>query len=140
MVFSPLYKVKQIELLELKEKLAQKRKILRDWENPYKVNDPRQIEVMEEHLIATLTRVKNKKIFQFKLEEQIDQLRGEVLCYRSRRHNMEKNLIPICMKSQARLESELASVIVVLLLRFNAKPPSVATESSDGKSSKEVIR
>ncbi|KAF9662285.1 hypothetical protein SADUNF_Sadunf18G0037100 [Salix dunnii] len=54
-------KVKHIELLELKEKLAQKRKILRDWTNPDKVNDPRQIKVMEEHLIATLTRVKNKK-------------------------------------------------------------------------------
>ena len=42
---------------------------------------------------------------------KIDQLSGEVLCYRSRRHNMEKNLIPICMKSQARLELKLASVI-----------------------------
>ncbi|XP_011002840.1 PREDICTED: MADS-box transcription factor ANR1-like [Populus euphratica] len=54
-------KVKQAELLESKEKLAQKRKILRDWTNPDKINDLRQIKIMEEHLVATLARVKSKK-------------------------------------------------------------------------------
>ncbi|KAJ6856655.1 hypothetical protein NC651_038341 [Populus alba x Populus x berolinensis] len=54
-------KAKQAELLELREKLAQKRKILRDWTNPDKIDDLRQIKIMEEHLVATLARVKSKK-------------------------------------------------------------------------------
>ncbi|KAJ6862539.1 hypothetical protein NC652_039400 [Populus alba x Populus x berolinensis] len=54
-------KEKQAELLELREKLAQKRKILRDWTNPDKIDDLRQIKIMEEHLVATLARVKSKK-------------------------------------------------------------------------------
>ncbi|XP_048227790.1 agamous-like MADS-box protein AGL65 isoform X2 [Ricinus communis] len=50
------------ELIELKEKLAEKRRILREWNNPYEVDSLAQIRIMEEHLIASLTRVRNIKI------------------------------------------------------------------------------
>ncbi|XP_050219363.1 agamous-like MADS-box protein AGL65 [Mercurialis annua] len=46
---------------ELQEKLAEKRSILREWKNPYKVDNLPQIKIMEEHLIGSLTRVRNIK-------------------------------------------------------------------------------
>ncbi|KDP34023.1 hypothetical protein JCGZ_07594 [Jatropha curcas] len=47
---------------ELKQKLIEKSRILRDWKNPYTVDNLDQIKVMEEHLIASLERIKERKI------------------------------------------------------------------------------
>ncbi|MBA0574968.1 hypothetical protein Golob_027724, partial [Gossypium lobatum] len=47
-------KLYEDELKELKEKLAEKSKILRDWKNPGNVENLNQIKFMENHLIASL--------------------------------------------------------------------------------------
>eukprot|EP00257_Ricinus_communis_P025202 XP_025012616.1 agamous-like MADS-box protein AGL65 [Ricinus communis] len=60
--FGKLIQFENPELIELKEKLAEKRRILREWNNPYEVDSLAQIRIMEEHLIASLTRVRNIKI------------------------------------------------------------------------------
>ncbi|PPS08873.1 hypothetical protein GOBAR_AA11771 [Gossypium barbadense] len=49
------------ELRELKEKLAKKSKILRDRKNPGNVENLNQIWFMEDHLIASLNRLRNRK-------------------------------------------------------------------------------
>ncbi|XP_022754147.1 agamous-like MADS-box protein AGL65 [Durio zibethinus] len=54
-------KLHEDQLNELKEKLAEKSRILREWKNPNNVEDLSQIKIMEEHLIASLNRIKNKK-------------------------------------------------------------------------------
>ncbi|KAJ0090742.1 hypothetical protein Patl1_13762 [Pistacia atlantica] len=41
------------QLRELKQKLAEKRGILREWKNPQNVKDLAQIKIMEEHLMET---------------------------------------------------------------------------------------
>ncbi|XWS72375.1 hypothetical protein CRYUN_Cryun02cG0034800 [Craigia yunnanensis] len=54
-------KLHEDQLKELKEKLAEKSRILRDWKNPNNVEDLSQIIIMEEHLIASLNRLRNNK-------------------------------------------------------------------------------
>ncbi|XVE97767.1 hypothetical protein REPUB_Repub03eG0047200 [Reevesia pubescens] len=58
-------KLYEDQLKELKEKLAEQSKILRDWKNPNNVEDLSQIKIMEEHLIAGLERIRNKKGYFF---------------------------------------------------------------------------
>ncbi|KAK6236678.1 hypothetical protein SCA6_012015, partial [Theobroma cacao] len=54
------YTMKADQLKELKEKLAEKSKILRDWKYPQNVEDLSQIKIMEDHLIAYLNGVRNR--------------------------------------------------------------------------------
>ncbi|XP_039044180.1 agamous-like MADS-box protein AGL65 [Hibiscus syriacus] len=54
-------KAHEEQLRELKEKLAEKSKILRDWKDPSNVEDLAQIKLMEEHLISSLNGIRNKK-------------------------------------------------------------------------------
>ncbi|KAB2034487.1 hypothetical protein ES319_D04G089800v1 [Gossypium barbadense] len=49
------------QLQELKNKLTEKSKILRDWKNPENVEDLNQIKFMEDHLIASLNGLRNRK-------------------------------------------------------------------------------
>ncbi|KAK8292046.1 hypothetical protein V6Z12_D06G097000 [Gossypium hirsutum] len=46
---------------ELKEKLAEKSKILRDWKDTGNVENLNQIKFMENHLIASLNGLRNRK-------------------------------------------------------------------------------
>ncbi|KAK8302545.1 hypothetical protein V6Z12_D04G094800 [Gossypium hirsutum] len=48
------------QLQELKNKLTEKSKILRDWKNPENVEDLNQIKFMEDHLIASLNGLRNR--------------------------------------------------------------------------------
>ncbi|KAL9444978.1 hypothetical protein AB3S75_018051 [Citrus x aurantiifolia] len=54
-------KLQQDQLRELKDKLAEKTKILREWKNPHNVKDIAQINIMEEHLVGSLVKIRNKK-------------------------------------------------------------------------------
>ncbi|KAH9805041.1 hypothetical protein KPL71_002300 [Citrus sinensis] len=54
-------KLQQDQLRELKDKLAEKTKILREWKNPHNVKDIAQIHIMEEHLVGSLLKIRNKK-------------------------------------------------------------------------------
>ncbi|GMI97901.1 AGAMOUS-like 30 [Hibiscus trionum] len=62
-------KLYEEQLRELKGRLAEKSKILRDWKDPRNVEDIAQLKLMEEHLAATLNGVRNKKS-QFAMEMQ----------------------------------------------------------------------
>ncbi|KAG8491368.1 hypothetical protein CXB51_014508 [Gossypium anomalum] len=57
------------QLQELKDKLDKKSKILRDWKNPENVEDLNQIKFMEDHLIASLNGLQNRKN-QLAMEQQ----------------------------------------------------------------------
>nr|KJB65466.1 hypothetical protein B456_010G096200 [Gossypium raimondii] len=57
------------QLQELKDKLTKKRKILRDWKYPENVEDLNQIKFMEDHLIASLNGLRNRKN-QLAMEQQ----------------------------------------------------------------------
>ncbi|KAL1104827.1 hypothetical protein V6Z11_D04G093300 [Gossypium hirsutum] len=50
------------QLQELKNKLTEKSKILRDWKNPENVEDLNQIKFMEDHLIASLNGLRNRNL------------------------------------------------------------------------------
>ncbi|XP_039042743.1 agamous-like MADS-box protein AGL30 [Hibiscus syriacus] len=63
-------KVHEDQLRELKGKLAEKSKILRDWKDPSKVEDMAQIKAMEEHLISSLNGIRNKKSQLAMVEQQ----------------------------------------------------------------------
>ncbi|TYG73367.1 hypothetical protein ES288_D04G095900v1 [Gossypium darwinii] len=54
-------KLYEDQLQELKNKLTEKSKILRDWKNPENVEDLNQIKFMEDHLIASLNGLRNRK-------------------------------------------------------------------------------
>ncbi|XVF48762.1 hypothetical protein PTKIN_Ptkin03bG0215200 [Pterospermum kingtungense] len=54
-------KLYEDQLKELKETLAEKSRILRDWSNPNNIEDLSQIKIMENHLIASLNRIRNNK-------------------------------------------------------------------------------
>ncbi|KAJ4708903.1 MADS-box protein [Melia azedarach] len=54
-------KVQEDHLRELKEKLSEKSRILREWKNPHNVKDLAQINIMEEHLIGSLNKIRIKK-------------------------------------------------------------------------------
>ncbi|KAK8991557.1 hypothetical protein V6N11_062564 [Hibiscus sabdariffa] len=49
------------QLGELRERLAEKSKILRDWKDPNNVEDLAQLNLMEEHLMASLGGIRKKK-------------------------------------------------------------------------------
>ncbi|WCJ29305.1 Agamous-like MADS-box protein AGL65 [Euphorbia peplus] len=55
-------KLQKQQLKEVKEKLVEKRKILRDWKNPYNVESLEKIKIMEDHLNATLYKLHNLKV------------------------------------------------------------------------------
>ncbi|KAB2077285.1 hypothetical protein ES319_A06G090700v1 [Gossypium barbadense] len=57
------------QVQELKDKLTKKSKILRDWKNPENVKDLNQIKFMEDHLIASLNGLRNRKN-QLAMEQQ----------------------------------------------------------------------
>ncbi|KAH1038993.1 hypothetical protein J1N35_040736 [Gossypium stocksii] len=63
-------KLYEDELQELKDNLAEKSKILRDWRNPNNVVDLNQIKMMEDHLIASLNGLRSRKN-QLAMEQQI---------------------------------------------------------------------
>nr|KJB76472.1 hypothetical protein B456_012G090200 [Gossypium raimondii] len=65
------------ELQELKHKLVQKSKILRDWRNPNNVEDINQIKMMEDHLIESLNGLRSRKN-QLTIEQQIRERESEV--------------------------------------------------------------
>ncbi|KAK8505235.1 hypothetical protein V6N12_067205 [Hibiscus sabdariffa] len=54
-------KVYEEQLKEVKQKLAEKSRILRDWKNPNNVDDLDQLNIMEEHLTASLRGIRNRK-------------------------------------------------------------------------------
>ncbi|KAK8706867.1 hypothetical protein V6N13_057942 [Hibiscus sabdariffa] len=54
-------KVYEEQLKEVKQKLAERSRILRDWKNPSNVADLAQLNIMEEHLTASLRGIRNKK-------------------------------------------------------------------------------
>ncbi|KAH7557165.1 hypothetical protein JRO89_XS11G0064800 [Xanthoceras sorbifolium] len=62
-------KLQQDKLRELKEKIAQKTKILSAWKNPQNINDLNQIQMMQDHLAASLNNIKAKKR-ELVIEEQ----------------------------------------------------------------------
>nr|KJB65465.1 hypothetical protein B456_010G096200 [Gossypium raimondii] len=62
-------KLYEDQLQELKDKLTKKRKILRDWKYPENVEDLNQIKFMEDHLIASLNGLRNRKN-QLAMEQQ----------------------------------------------------------------------
>ncbi|XP_040968558.1 uncharacterized protein [Gossypium hirsutum] len=63
-------KLYEDELQELKDKLVEKSKILRDWRNPNNVEDLNQIKMMEDHLIASLNGLRSRRN-QLAMEQQI---------------------------------------------------------------------
>ncbi|XP_021277535.1 agamous-like MADS-box protein AGL65 [Herrania umbratica] len=69
---SNVLKLHEDQLKELKEKLAEKSKILRDWKYPQNVEDLSQLKIMEEHLIAYLNGIRNKKC-----QLAMEQLKGQ---------------------------------------------------------------
>ncbi|KAK8292045.1 hypothetical protein V6Z12_D06G096900 [Gossypium hirsutum] len=62
-------KLYEDQLQELKDKLTKKSKILRDWKYPENVEDLNQIKFMEDHLIASLNGLRNRKN-QLAMEQQ----------------------------------------------------------------------
>ncbi|KAL5812116.1 hypothetical protein ACOSQ3_027066 [Xanthoceras sorbifolium] len=54
-------KFQQDRLKELNEKIAQKTKILSEWKNPQKINNLNQIQIMQNHLAASLNNIRAKK-------------------------------------------------------------------------------
>ncbi|KAK8973183.1 hypothetical protein V6N11_049530 [Hibiscus sabdariffa] len=62
-------KLYEEQLRELRERLAEKSKILSDWKDPNNVEDLAQLNLMEEHLIASLGGIRKKK-GQFAMELQ----------------------------------------------------------------------
>ncbi|KAL5783534.1 hypothetical protein ACOSP7_008563 [Xanthoceras sorbifolium] len=54
-------KLQQDKLRELNEKIAQKTKILSAWKNPQNLNDLNQIQMMQDHLAASLNNIRGKK-------------------------------------------------------------------------------
>ncbi|KAL5786450.1 hypothetical protein ACOSQ2_008842 [Xanthoceras sorbifolium] len=54
-------KLQQDKLRELNEKIAQKTKILSEWKNPQKINNLNQIQIMQNHLAASLNNIRAKK-------------------------------------------------------------------------------
>ncbi|XP_031277044.1 agamous-like MADS-box protein AGL65 [Pistacia vera] len=62
-------KLHEDQLRELKQKLAEKSRILREWKNPQNVKDLAQIKIMEEHLMGYLNKIIFKKR-QLLLEQQ----------------------------------------------------------------------
>ncbi|KAL5853620.1 hypothetical protein ACOSQ3_008738 [Xanthoceras sorbifolium] len=53
--------LQQDKLRELNEKIAQKTKILSEWKNPQKINNLNQIQIMQNHLAASLNNIRAKK-------------------------------------------------------------------------------
>ncbi|XP_044472322.1 agamous-like MADS-box protein AGL65 [Mangifera indica] len=49
------------KLRDVKEKLEEKSRILREWKNPQIVNDLEQIKIMEEHLVGSVNKIRFKK-------------------------------------------------------------------------------
>ncbi|KAG4202495.1 hypothetical protein ERO13_A05G342000v2 [Gossypium hirsutum] len=70
-------KLYEDELQELKDKLVEKSKILRDWRNPNNVEDLNQIKMMEDHLIASLNGLRSRRN-QLAMEQQIRERELEV--------------------------------------------------------------
>ncbi|KAH7574459.1 hypothetical protein JRO89_XS03G0299000 [Xanthoceras sorbifolium] len=54
-------KFQQDQLRELNEKIAHKTKILSEWKNPQKINNLNQIQIMQNHLAASLNNIRAKK-------------------------------------------------------------------------------
>ncbi|TYG73360.1 hypothetical protein ES288_D04G095200v1 [Gossypium darwinii] len=75
--FPKLEKLYEDELQELKDKLVEKSKILRDGRNPNNVEDLNQIKMMEDHLIASLNGLRSRKN-QLAIEQQIRERESEV--------------------------------------------------------------
>ncbi|KAJ0031393.1 hypothetical protein Pint_13665 [Pistacia integerrima] len=57
-------KLHEDQLRELKQKLAEKSRILREWKNPQNVKDLAQIKIMEEHLMGYVNKIIFKKACQ----------------------------------------------------------------------------
>ncbi|GKV03694.1 hypothetical protein SLEP1_g15958 [Rubroshorea leprosula] len=57
---SEVLKLREEQLNELNGKLEAKTKILRVWKNPLLVEDPEQLKLMEDHLIASLNKISIK--------------------------------------------------------------------------------
>ncbi|KAK8348706.1 hypothetical protein V6Z11_A06G097800 [Gossypium hirsutum] len=72
-----ILKLYEDQVQELKDKLTKKSKILRDWKNPENVKDLNQIKFMEDHLIASLNGLRNRKN-QLAMEQQSRQRYLEV--------------------------------------------------------------
>ncbi|PPS05050.1 hypothetical protein GOBAR_AA15614 [Gossypium barbadense] len=64
-----ILKLYEDQVQELKDKLTKKSKILRDWKYPENVKDLNQIKFMEDHLIASLNGLRNRKN-QLAMEQQ----------------------------------------------------------------------
>ncbi|OMO86482.1 Transcription factor, MADS-box [Corchorus olitorius] len=60
------------QLSELKETIAKKTKILSDWRNPTNIEDLAQLNIMEEHVIACLNRIRSHKV-QNSAADQLEQ-------------------------------------------------------------------
>ncbi|KAJ8750791.1 hypothetical protein K2173_015972 [Erythroxylum novogranatense] len=57
-----LLQMHQSQLKELKNRLKERKRILREWTNPQNVSEPAQLRIMEDHIQTALDRLQTKKV------------------------------------------------------------------------------